>query len=122
MTLTIRFWRLQEVEVPICDGRTVDDVKQAFKDIKNNDAASIFDFDGLVDWSGEEVINEDYSGLKDYFAIVQDDEQVGGSKYPWCRGLNYRTGVCETFHYVSLEEIARRESIIDRIERARKIR
>ena len=87
---SIIFWRLQEVEVPLSDGKTFDDLRSAMNRIKNGDASSIFDFDGLFNFDNEEVINEDYSGSDEYFGISQNGKIVNG----------YNPGNCRTFDYV----------------------
>jgi len=99
MTTTVKFWRLQEVEVPVCDGKTVNDVKQAFKDIRDGNADGLFDFDDLLDWDSEEICNEDYSAMHVYYTIKTDGKQVDGSRSGQFGTLNYIDGRCDHWHF-----------------------
>jgi hypothetical protein len=88
MKNSIIFWRLQEVEVPLNKGKTLQDLKDAIE-LMEEDDNWLFDTD-LLNWDKEEVINEDYSGSNEHFGIVKDRKII-----------NDYTGICETFEYVS---------------------
>jgi len=79
----IRFWRLQEVEVPFMDGI---DIEDAIKAIDENN--SLFDTDDL-DWDSEEVVGEDYSGATQSYGLYLGEQLVN----------NYHPGSCETWIY-----------------------
>ena len=86
------FWRLQEVEIPLVEGKTVDDLLAVMKKIReSNDGTTLFDFPDLIDWDNEEVINEDHSGFDWNIGVKNDNVMIN----------DYREGHCLTFDYVS---------------------
>jgi len=90
MSVKLRFWRLQEVEVPLRKGV---DLKEAIDAIIEND--SLFDTDDL-NWDKEEVVSEDYSGTTDRFGIMVNDELINSDAYS--------LSGCDTFRYVDKED------------------
>ena len=88
--VTIRFWRLQEVEIPLQEGKTLEDLKNTIKEIQNDDDTSMFDYEDVFDFDKEEVINEDYSGNTDRFGISVDNKIIN----------DYKTDNCETFLFL----------------------
>jgi len=81
--VSIRFCRLQEVEVPFMDGI---DIKAAIEAIDEND--SFFDTDDL-DWDKEIVIEEDYSGATYNYGLYLNGKLVN----------DYHSGNCDTWVY-----------------------
>jgi len=65
----IKFWRLQEVEVPIFVTVTDDELKNVIEEINQNEDSGWFDYD-ICDWDNEEVVNEDYSGSTENFQLT----------------------------------------------------
>jgi hypothetical protein len=96
----IRFWRLQEVEVPFRDGI---DVEAAIEAIDEND--SFFDTDDL-DWDKEIVVEEDYSGATDNYGLYFNGKLIN----------DYHSGNCETWVYRDKGEREWSKKLIARLD------